>query len=272
MAKSPPLSFPTPPSAASKPNLTRPRLSRTMGILTVFYAVAMLGYGLFTLAVVNTLPQLVDLLGQVQVEQSGVMNARRQMALKTLDEAEANAATPEARAQIKVDRLLLERTEPAALPMDSIPGLGMFNDPEARTGLNVDTLIKLGINVLFLIAGIGLIRGKPRSRPFALGVCWLKIAALVVLTVISVRTVVGPLARAMTAEVETMIARSLGDTQPPPDTAQRRAGFEADLKRSFTWTYVVLGGLGLAFPILLVVLLHRPKVRAELAPLPVATT
>lgn len=264
MAKPPPLTFRASP--ATNATVTRPRLSRSFGTLTILYAVAMILYGLLSLSIVSLLPWLGGMFDQLQSQQTDMLTERRQRALRTLEEAEAQASTPEAKAQVKVDRMLLERTEVAPMMGTSIPGMGMFDDPAGRIGLKVDTGIKLGINVLLLIAGFGLLRGTSWARSLGLGVAGLKIVALIVLTIISMRTVVEPMARGWTADIKKTTVQASDGAEPSADAQRIWTGFEATMERSFGTTIVLFAALGLLYPILLIVLLTRPKVRAELAP------
>ncbi len=272
MAKPPPLPFRDSSMSAAKPNLTRPRLSRTLGILTILYALGLIGYGVLNLAVVTFLPRLGGLFESLQTEQMSSQVAGRQRALKTLEEAEAQAATPEAKAQIKVDRLLLERTQPSPMPGTSIPGIGMFNDTDTRRGMNIDAGLKLATNVLLLISGIGLFRGTAWARSLTLGTAWLKIAALVILTIVSLRTVVEPMSRSWSVDVEKMMSQALGTAEPPPDAMKLWSGYETAMKSSFSSTIILMAVLGLSYPILLIFLLNRPRIRAELTPAPASTS
>lgn len=252
------------PKAYVKP---QPRLARSIGILTILYSLGLIVYGLINFAVVYGLPYLDGALSEVQKEQVESQTKRRQQALEVLDERMAKAATPAAKAQVTLDRLLLEQTEPAGIPGMTV-GLGMFSDPKVQSGSAIDTGIKLALNVLLLFAGIGLMRSKPWGRSLGLVASWLKIPVLVVLTVVAIRYGTPLLAEAFTKDMGKMMGQAFGGSEPPANLAAEWAGYSAMMSKSFSTIIALFAAFGLLYPILLIVMLNRPTLRAELGKKP----
>jgi hypothetical protein len=253
-----------PPTSRPRRVQAAPKLSRTLGILVILYSLGLLGYGAVNILAVAFLPMINDLVTQGQNEILDSQIAKRKQALEQLETRAAEAKTPAEKAKVTVDRLALERTQPMGMPTMGM-GMGLLNDPKVRRELTIDTVIKLVLNTLMLIAGIGLMRMKDWGRKLGLFVSWAKVPALIVLTVFTILSMVPALAHSFSDDMGKLMSSSIGKSEIPPDLSAQWAQYDGMMNRSFSVLVGIFGAFGLLFPALMIVMLNGARVRAELA-------
>lgn len=259
-----------PPAGPSPPRRSPPPLRpfRTLGVLTVLYGLLLLLYGGLSAALVVGFPHLSRLLSEVQGQQQASLDARREGALKQLEEAEQKAASPEEKANIRVERILLERRREPGIPMTGV-GLGIFNPPEVRQFIWAQTITMALVNVLLTLSGFGLMGRKNWGRKLALFVSSVKFPLLIGFAAWAIWKVSPLMADAWSSDLAAMMQSMYSGASPSEEAQAQWAGYRGSMERVFSTLLALYAGFGMIFPAVLLYVLNRPKVVAEFTGRPV---
>ena len=183
--------------------------------------------------------------------------ATRQADIARLRQEEGDAKDEDARNELKARRESLE-AEAAEAPVKG-PELGgrQFQDPRYLGFFLADLASGLLLNLLMLIAGIGLVFLKGWGRAMAVFVAWSKIVRLLLLALL-MTAVVAPY---VTTAFAAMTAEARANN---PQAAAGAPGPEAATSIGIAMTagFWVLFALGVIYPGLEIWFLTRPPVRA----------
>lgn len=239
--------------------LPKPAIPKTLGILNVIFAVVLVVWGTCTGIGALLAPQIQQF-GQGIVEKAKQdAEARKSADLKALDDREKAATSDEEKATIAQERTAVNNRPLPVMPtVTATPDT--FKDPTARVYLIVQLLSGLLLNILMLVAGIGLIRLTGWGR--ALGVWWagLQVAQLVILGVVSF-ILIQPIQAKTTEATIAEMKKQLTGPNAPPNAAFTIQLMEtvAKLTPVFAALYIVAG---MTYPIISLVLLRTPGARA----------
>jgi hypothetical protein len=248
---------------AALPNYRTPRL---LGILNIVFASLIMVYGLCIGASFLLMPTMSRAMGQVQQSVEAKAEAQRKAALAALDEKAKAAKTDQEKAEIEALRKDLEARPRPVVPM--IDFSRMFSEsPVVLAWYWVEILSGLTVNVMMLVAGIGLLRYREGGRRLGVWTAALKIARLVTVYSVFILAVVPPLAQGLGKMVGEMIAQQQAATRPgaaPPPVDM--------MVRMYVYTYSSIGvGMivfGSIYPAVSLWLLTRPATRAACAAKP----
>jgi hypothetical protein len=182
-----------------------------------------------------------------------------------LQAQEAAAASEPEKAQLAAERQTLERKGPIQVQIPDM--MSLYRDPRLMGYLVADPVTGVLVNALMLISGIGLIAAKNWARKLALWVAGLKIARLVLLYGYAIAVVVPLFAAQMGEIMEKTVASApqRPGTQLPPNFGQTVAMFYG-IALSASGVVMILGGA--VYPIIMLWVLTRPKVKAACGELP----
>jgi len=248
----------SPAPVSPVPSAATPGTVKTLGWLNVaFGALLMLCVTGFD-AYLVLLPYGQRKLEETQHAAQADRQARRDAEIQALRAQEAKAETPEEKARIRAESIVLEST-----PLENIPSASVdlstlgLDDPRVRTHYAVDGVTALILNLLMIVAGIGLIRLARWGRRLALWVAAIKLARLVLVGG-SLILVVQPV-----TNTRTLQNGAPGETVEADGSAMPLAWVMA----LSTLVYLTVCA---AYPIVVLVLLTRPGARAAVEN-PVAT-
>jgi hypothetical protein len=158
---------------------------KTIGILNIIFASLLLLCGICSAiqsvgqAALEPMMKQQQEQAQQQIQQN--LEAQRQSELKALEDQEKRATTAQEKAAIQAERKALQ-----AQPLPKAPDMsklmeGVIKDPTLMAYSITDVSTSIILNLLMLIAGIGLVGYKEWARVTALWVAGLKIIRLLAL-------------------------------------------------------------------------------------------
>ncbi|WP_152051694.1 hypothetical protein [Tautonia marina] len=179
--------------------------------------------------------------------------------MATLAEREAAAQSEDARQVFHNERERRASLGPKLPPGSELMMMGSQMQSFGTWSV-VSSASSLGINVLMIVAGAGLLQRVEWGRRLSLWVAGIKLARLLILQTVFVVFVVPSFARQLGKAVEeTMTIQGRGMPAGMPNMTQLYAGI-----------YTVMGIgmliLGAIYPIVMLVLLNRPGVKAASLP------
>jgi hypothetical protein len=189
-----------------------------------------------------------------------MLEADRQQKLQELQKRAQAADNAKEKAAIQAQELALK-----GQPLPKMPDMTKFTqDPVYQLYGIVDVVTSLILNVLMIVCGIGLVRYAEWGRQLGLWVAALKIVRLVVLYGFFIVVVVPRLTRAITSMFQEMVEQ-MAKAGPPakgmPGPAQM-AQMGTSLGIMYTASAIGVVLLGVIYPIIVLILLSRPRVKA----------
>lgn len=249
-----------------------PRIPKVLGILNIVFASGLLICGICSIAYFSMIPVFSSAMETMQKEAQAKQSADRKSVLDQFDEREEAAETDEAKAEIREQRKRFEAETPAAKPVPVDFGMMGFDNARVRTYVWVEFLSGFVLNLLLLVAGIGLVMRRPWGIKLGLGVAALKIVRLVLVygyaAIVIAPEVSQGMAKFQIKQMQTM-AQQQGAKPPPPELSVEM------LTRIMTiWMTVCAVGMimiGVIYPMISLWLLSRPSARAACLDRPLAT-
>lgn len=260
----------SPPASAVRTRPGRPqiRFTRTLGILTLIYTLFMLAYGCLSALLLVGLPKVGDLMDEVQAQTQGSVSARRASAIQELSDREAKAATPEEVAAAKIDRVVFEGRRQTGMPMSN-GVFQAFSSPAVQRPMWIQTGCMALLNLMILVGAFGLMRVKEWARVASRWMSALKVPALAAFTVLSVLYVAPPMAESWTNGMREMLS-NMGGFDKDAVAQGNWSDYGAVMHRTFSIVFVLYNVFGMAFPIVLFLMLGSRRVREECSGKPVA--
>jgi hypothetical protein len=185
--------------------------------------------------------------------------------IAALQAQEAAAATEPEKAQLAAERQALEQKGPVEIQIPDM--MSLYRDPRLMGFLVADPLSGVLLNAFMLISGIGLFAAKNWARKLALWIAGFKIVRLVLLYGYAIVVVV-PLFAAQLGEMMEKTVSSVPQRPGaplPPQFGQTVAMFYG-IALSASAVMMILGGA--IYPIIVLWVLTRPKVKAACGEIP----
>jgi hypothetical protein len=196
---------------------------------------------------------------QQQVFQQ-ILEADRQQKLQDLQKRAQAAKNDKDKAEIQVQERALK-----AQPLPKLPDMTKFMQDPALQGYSIaDVVSSLILNILLLVSGIGLVRYAEWGRRLGLWIAAIKIVRLVVIYGFFIVVVVPRVTKAITSIFQEMV-QEMAKAAPPGQRIPGPAEM-AQMGTSLGIMYTVLAiGMvifGVIYPIIVLILLSRPRVKA----------
>jgi len=239
--------------------LPKPGIPKTLGILSVIFAVILILFGICGLAFTVLFPTIAQVGDTMVKEGQKKIEADQKARAAALDERDKAAKTDEEKASIKAERDALGGI-PSPPKIDMASSNEMLTNPTFLGFTYLNSLTGLILQVVLLIAGVGLIRLTPWGR--SLGIYWagLQIAQLVILTAVSyfyVQPTLKPINDKNLAKAEA--EEKAGGAPNPAMAGMKVAKMMEGLQGVFAIGYIVVGSI---FPTIMLILLNNPGARA----------
>ncbi|MBX6315630.1 MAG: hypothetical protein IRY99_22360 [Isosphaeraceae bacterium] len=245
----------------------RPGLPKTIGILNIVFGALLLlciPCGAGYLALMANMGRLLD---YQNAEIQARIEAKRKARLDELAAREKAAASEEQKAQIRAERskILSEPGPPQVSTMNLEAMTRALQDRRIIAYYLLDFGSGWLINLVMLVAGIGLVRLKEWGRRLALGVAAVKIARLVVVSIALVGYVVPISIETMRRGIIAMgqqAGAEGGGADPHHEAEKMAAEFVQAMWRmniAYTVGLLVIGSI---YPAVVLAVLTRPAARA----------
>ncbi len=248
--------------------LPSPRILKTVGILNIVFATALILFGLCMGLYLAMLPAFGKAMTQVQKQAQTAAEERRKSELEALEAEEKIAATEEEKQDLQEKRRAIESRP--AVPVTTMDFTQMgFTEPRMVIYTSADLGTALVLDILMIVAGVGLIQRRLWGLKLGIWTAALKIVRLVAFQSVFALVVAPDLADKMGKMVGTMMIeqqKAMGRQAP---AAFDPAMFVRTYQIMFTVSAVGMIVFGSIYPAISLWLLTRPGARAacdELAP------
>ena len=240
---------------ALEPNRSLPR---TVGILNLTFGAILLLCGvcstisLLSLAVAGTMANQA----QVQAQMEQAWQREREQGLARLQQELDKAAEPADRQRIEQQMQALREAKAPKIDVAAMYGI---KDPAVVTFWSIEMISGIVVNLLLIVAGIGLLSVAEWARKLSIGIAVLKLIRLVVLYGYASVAVVPVMARDTAQAVHDMAAsvpQAPGQELPP--AAEMAQGIGGAWFAGIA-VFVILAAV---YPLLMLRLLTRPAVKA----------
>jgi hypothetical protein len=239
-----------------------PRIPKVLGILNIVFAAGLILAGLCMAAYAAMLPMIGKAMTEIQKKADAEVEKKKQADLKAIDEEAKAAQTDSEKESLEKKRQEIEsRPKPVMAPGMDFNKMGL-DDPKLKIYGWVDSLTALVLNVVMLVAGIGLVRRKSWGISLGIGTATAKIVRLVLVYTYFALAVVPTMAQNMGKFAGEMIVQqqaTMGRPAPPGVDTQM-------LTRVYFITYtigaVAMIVFGSIYPAISLWLLTRPGARA----------
>jgi len=222
-----------------------------MGVLNIVFA------ALLMFCCISTALPMLQVFGQTGEFQEQ-FEAQRQEQIEQLEAEEEAAEDPAEKAELRQMREQLKKTE-----LPDLSELAVVKDRRVFTFFATDVATSVLLNLLMLVAGIGLINYREWARQLALWVAGFKIARLAVVCVI-MATFLAPLVAAdFTDFYEKML--EMDPQAAPPQQIPRQQLEDAYRNGMAVWAGILFV-LGVAYPVITLIVLNQSPARAACRP------
>ena len=237
-----------------------PQVPRTFGILNIIFGILLLLFGAYTVAMLVIGPRVQNAVITQMKEQQASQKAVRDAKVADLKKKEEAAKTKEDKETIADEREALERSGDPDVSAIMGEAMGMAQNPRIVAYTYVESIAGILLNLLMVIAGVGLLRMSDWGRRLSLGVAWLKILRWVAILVVSLVVIVpitAETSRKMFQEIDKQTKAKSGGATPIP------MAFFAQFTAVITGVTAVASALfGSIYPALSLWFLTRPATRA----------
>ena len=243
--------------------LPRPRIPKVMGLLNIVIATALMLFSLYIGMYAAIMPMSNRALVEMRTKAAADIEARNQVDLKAVDEAEKTATTAAEKKALQHQRKTIEARPKVALPIGmDFEKMGLVGTRYALFSW-VDVTTGLGLDVLMLVAGVGLVGRRKWAPGLGLTAAAAKIVRLVL--------VYGYVALAIVPPIAQGTGRMAFETVMQQQQAAGRGGAPAGLDAAFftriyyimfTAMAVAMMLFGSVYPAISLWFLSRPGARA----------
>jgi hypothetical protein len=247
---------------------TRTGIPKTIGILNiVFGSLLLLCVICFALSLAMQFAMGPLFAGQQQQFQQ-VLEAERQQKLQELQNLEQAAQNEMEKAAIQAREKALK-----AQPIPKMPDMTKFTQDVSLQVYGIaDVATGLILNILMVVSGIGLVSFKEWGRRLGLWVAIVKIIRLVALNVFFIVVVVPNMTRAFVSMFQEMF-EEMAKAAPPGQRVPGAAEMgQMGTGMGIMYTAFAVGMiiLGVIYPVIVLILLSRPHVKAACVPTTIA--
>jgi hypothetical protein len=245
--------------------LPRPRILNVMGILNILVATLLMLFSVYLGWYAAFMPINNRALAQVRAIAEADLEAKRQAGLKAIDEAEKTASTASEKTELAARRKALEVPAKLTIPIGmDLEKLGM-GGWKFVLYYGFDVATALVLDVLLLVAGIGMLRREMWGIRLGIAAAAGKIARLVLLYSFVIVAVIPPMAQGSGRVALEMAQqqKAMGAPMPP----MMDAAFFTKLY-FVTYTVMAVGMMlfGSIYPAIALWYLSRPGARAACEP------
>jgi hypothetical protein len=241
-----------------------PSPAKTFGILNIVFGILLLlcvscsGMSLL----VSTQAGMGQMMQAQQAQMNQQLKADRQREVQALEQQEQKAPTPEEKARLQAQRKALEAQPDVKVPdFQKMYGL---DDAQVRSYLLTDTLSAFVLDLAMIISGIGLVSLREWGRRAALWVAGLKVLRLVSLYSFYIVVIIPVMSKRMEQFFDEMAkAGQQGGAPPGAPGGAAFASFMGGMMTVFAVAMIVLGSI---YPVIVLLVLSRPAVKAACAP------
>jgi hypothetical protein len=238
-------------------------IPKTIGILNIVFGSLLLLCAVCSALNLAIQPALGPMFAAQQQQFQQVQQADRQQKLDQLEKEEQAAKNKEEKAAVQARHKALKDQ-----PLVKMPDMTKFTqDPTFQAYGIADAVTGLILNILLVVSGIGLLSLKEWARRLGLWVAALKIVFLFVLYGIFIVVVVPRVTEAFTSVFREMMDE-MAKTAPPGQPVPGKADLEqmgTILGLVYTGGAIVMIIFGVIYPVVMLVLLSRPRVKAACA-------
>jgi hypothetical protein len=248
---------PYPPFREQRPKTAIPT---SIGVLNITFGSVLLLCGICTGLNMAMQSAMMPMFGQQQQQFQQIMEAERAKQLKDLKKLEEAAPNAEEKATFEGQRKALE-----AQPIPKMPDMAKFYEEVNIPAYGIaDAVSGLILNILMVIAGIGLLGFKEWARQLGLWVAALKMVRLVALYGFFAIVMAPNISKAFTSMFQEM-AEGMAKGAPPGQKVPAPAEFaQMGMAMGVMMTAFAIGMIifGAIYPIIVLILLSRPRVKA----------
>jgi hypothetical protein len=246
-----------PPIPARRPKTSIPK---TIGVLNIVFGLLLMMCSVCVGLSMAMQSAMAPMFAVQQQQMQQIQEAEREKRLQVLQNQEQAAADENAKAALRE-----KQKELLAKPLVKMPDMAKLTSEMGLAQYGIaDAVTGLLLNVLLVISGIGLINFKDWGRRLGIWVAALKIVRLIALYSYFIVVVVPRISKALATMFKDMgdqIANAAPAGQPAPNVAE----FEqmgAMMGVMYTAQGIAMIILGVIYPIIVLILLSRPRVKA----------
>lgn len=240
-----------------------PQVPRTFGILNIVFGILLLLFGVYQVVMLWVGPKFQTALVTQMKEQQASKKAERDAKIAALKKKEDAAKTKEEKESIADERAAVEKNVEPDMTEFMTDAINMSTDREMVIYTAVEGGVGIILNVLMVIAGVGLLRLSEWGRKLSLGIAWAKIArwiGIVAFTLIVVVPKTTEMTQKLMQQVEKQVKAKQGGGATPFPMASI-----AQLTAVATAVTTVIGALfAVIYPVLSLWFLTRPPTRAAI--------
>ena len=240
--------------------LPKPGIPKTLGILNIIFGVLLVLYGLCSIGGLLAAPAMMQFAEKATKEVQAKAEVQQKQQIKEIEDREAAAKTDEEKQAIQKEKADAIANKPAVPQVDMGAVTEAMQNPTVQGYAYAQAGTGVLMNILLIVAGIGLIRIRGWGRSMALWLAGLQIARLAILTAVSI-LVVQPVSRANT---EKMLVKMEADAKvqganPAAASSVQMAKAMAGMSGLFAVGYFVFGSI---YPVVTLILLNTAGARA----------
>ena len=239
-----------------------PRIPKVLGILNIVFASGLILFGLCMGLYMVSLPAFGRAMTEMVKKAEAEAEKKRAADIKALEDAEEAAETESEKQALQEQRKAIEARPKVEIPMAmDFNKLGL-NDPKFVAYYGVELTTALVLNVLMIVAGIGLVRRKMWGLSLGTWTAVAKLVRLVLVYTFFALAIVPTLAQKsgeVAGEMMIQQQRAMGRPAPPGIDAQFMVRMYYIM---YTVTAVAMIVFGSIYPAISLWLLTRPGARA----------
>jgi hypothetical protein len=234
-------------------------IPRVIGIMNIIFAGLLLLCGLWQIVNVALQSTMAPMMAGQQAQAQKAMEQQRQAELRDLQQREKASKDPQEKAALQAQEKALQ-----AQPVPNLPDMTQFmNNPRTKTFTLADAATGMLLNILLLVSGIGLLKYREWGRVTALWVAALKIVRLIALYSFFIVAIVPDAVQQFRRIFEEMAkAGPPGQKGPGPE---QFATFATAMGIAMTVYGILMILIGSIYPLVVLILLTRPRVKAACA-------
>jgi hypothetical protein len=166
-----------------------PQIPRTFGMLNIIFGILTLLFATYSVVAYFYAPKLQDAMAEGIKKQEATAKAEREAKIAELKRKEAAAKSEDEKETLEREREALEiRVEPDMTAMADM--MNIYRDKRVKVFFYAEVVASVILNVLMIIAGIGLLRLTEWGRRLSIAVAWLKILRWLAITAVTMILIV----------------------------------------------------------------------------------
>jgi hypothetical protein len=234
-------------------------IPKSIGVLNIIFGSILMLCGICTGLNMAMQSAMAPMFGQQQLQFQQLMEAERAKKLEDLKKLEDAAPNDQEKAALEGQRKALE-----AQPLPKMPDMAKFYEDVSLPAYGIaDAVSGLILNILMVVAGIGLLGFREWARQLGLWVAALKIVRLVALYGFFAIVVAPNISKAFSSMFQETV-EGMGKGAPPGQRIPAPAEFaQMGMAMGVMMTAFAIGMIifGAIYPIIVLILLSRSRVK-----------